>query len=145
MTERSRGYVDELFDGHEVAIHKLASVGGAKDVFRLNMRGPLQQENIYEVSVYRHFQQQRAWQRDIDAQSKQVIFIDLESLGKQRSPHRPSVAALLDLDYLTAQRLSVRGPMVVDDSYFLDFGSQVVLAPTPLMPGFPQPLGGCRT
>jgi hypothetical protein len=49
----------------------------AEDVFGLNMRGPLRQEDVDDISVDRHFQQQRPWQCDIDMQAEQVIFVSL--------------------------------------------------------------------
>ena len=42
----------------------------------LLQRGPLRQENVNDVGVGRHFQQQRAWQCNIDMQAEQVILLN---------------------------------------------------------------------
>jgi hypothetical protein len=42
---------DELFNGHEVAINEVAGVGRAEDMFGLNVRGPLRQENVNDVTA----------------------------------------------------------------------------------------------
>ena len=56
VTQRGRGYWYELFDGDQVAINEVAGVGGAEDMFGLDMGGPLRREHVDDVGADGHLQ-----------------------------------------------------------------------------------------